>query len=306
MSAEVTTPAELTGRQSLYGGPFRGLGDRAFALVASAFGLTVLVAIVWIGASLCRESQPAIHKFGISIFRNLEWDVPNEKYGILPFIYGTLYSSAIALCIAVPISVGAALFLTEIAPKWLATPLAFLIEMLAAVPSIIFGLWGFLVLCPILNTNTPNLGQFLADHFGANPLIGRDPPLVANLLAAGVVLAIMIVPVITSISREVIRAVPPSLREASLALGATRWETISRVVLKSAKSGIVGAVILGLGRAIGETVAVIMVIGNMVQIPKSILQPAYTMPGLLALQFKEAQNEPMQRAVLLEVALALF
>src|SRR5205823_1496650 len=143
-----------------------------------------------------------------------------------------------------------------------------------------------------------SIGQYLSDHFGKIPLF-EGPPYLTNLLAAGVVLAVMIIPIITSVSREVIKTVPPALREASLALGATRWETISKVVLKASQSGIVGAVILGLGRAIGETMAVIMVIGNTVQLPKSLLQPAYTMPGLLALQFKEAQNEPMQRSVLL-------
>jgi phosphate transport system permease protein len=283
---------------------FAGFRDSAFFYLTMAFGLSVVVAIAWIGYSLFVQSQPAVHKFGWTIFRNMEWDVPNEKYGIVPFIYGTMFSSGIALLIAVPISIGSALFLTEIAPRWLAAPLAFMIEMLAAVPSVIFGLWGFLALCPLLNgPHSP--GQYLADHFGTIPLF-EGPPYLTNLLAAGVVLAIMVIPFITSVSRELIRAVPLALREASLGLGATRWETVSKVVLKSAQSGIFGAVILGLGRAIGETMAVIMVIGNTVQLPKSLLQPAYTMPGLLALQFKEAQNEPIQRAVLLEIAFALF
>ena len=305
MSVETTVTSAASRGRSIIGSRFSGLGDSVFFYVAMAFGLAVAAVILWIGASLYTQSLPAIHKFSWSIFRNMEWDVPNEKYGILPFIYGTLFSSAIALLIAVPISVGSALFLTEIAPKWLATPLSFMIEMLAAVPSVIFGLWGFLVLCPLLNSGPSSPGAFLADHFGTMALF-EGPAYLTNLLAAGVVLAIMIIPFITSVSREVIRTVPPALREASLGLGATRWETISKVVLKSSQSGIIGAVILGLGRAIGETMAVIMVIGNTVQIPKSLLQPAYTMPGLLALQFKEAQNEPIQRSVLLEIALALF
>src|SRR5205823_3970927 len=170
------------------------------------------------------------------------------------------------------------------------------IEMLAAVPSVIFGLWGFFVLCPLLN-GEHSIGQYLSDHFGSMPLF-EGPPLNTNLLAAGVVLAIMILPFVTSVSREVIRTVPAAQREASLGLGATRWETISKVVLKASRSGIAGAVILGLGRAIGETMAVIMVIGNSLDLPKSLLQPASTMPGLLASQFGEAQNDPMQRAVL--------
>ena len=298
-----TQPRQPT--RSILGTRFNGLGDTAFYYVSLTFGLLVVGVILWIGFSLYSQSLPAIHKFGWTIFRNQQWDVPNEKYGILPFIYGTLFSSLIALLIAIPISVGSALFLTEIAPRWLATPLGFTIEMLAAVPSIIFGLWGFLVLCPLLNSGPHSIGQYLSDHFGTIPLF-EGPPYITNLLAAGVVLAIMITPIITSVSREVIKTVPAALREASLGLGATRWETISKVVLKSSQSGIVGAVILGLGRAIGETMAVIMVIGNTVQIPKSLLQPAYTMPGLLALQFKEAQNEPLQRSVLLEIAFALF
>jgi len=305
MSVETTSTQSRPISRSIIGTGFTGFGDKAFYYVSLAFGLSVVAVILWIGVSLYLQSVPAMHKFGWTIFRNLDWDVPNEKYGILPFIYGTLFSSAIAVLIAVPISVGSALFLTEIAPRWLSTPLSFTIEMLAAVPSIIFGLFGFLVLCPLLNSGPHSIGQFLVDHFGTIPLF-EGPPYLTNLLAAGVVLAIMITPIITSISRDVITTVPPALREASLGLGATRWETISNVVLKASQSGIVGAVILGLGRAIGETMAVIMVIGNTVQLPKSLLQPAYTMPGLLALQFKEAQNQPMQRSVLLEIAFALF
>jgi len=303
--SDLTTDRKSIDRDSILGGPWTGLGDRAFYYVALFFGLSVVAVIAWIAFSLYSQSLPAVHKFGYTIFRNMEWDVPNEKYGIIPFIYGTLFSSAIALLIAVPISIGSALFLTEIAPKWLAPPLSFMIEMLAAVPSVIFGLWGFLFVCPILNSGPHSLGQFLADHFGTIPLF-EGPPYQTNLLAAGFILAAMITPFITAVSRDVIKAVPPALREASLGLGATRWETISKVVLKASQSGIIGAIILGLGRAIGETMAVIMVIGNTVQLPKSLLQPAYTMPGLLALQFKEAQNEPLQRSVLLEIAFALF
>ncbi len=305
MSVDAAKGSAGAGPHPLVTSRFGGLADRAFKGVTMALGLLVVAVILWIAYSLFTQSGLAMHRFGWSNFRNLEWDVPNEKYGIVPFIYGTLFSSAIALLIAVPISVGSALFLTEIAPRWLSAPLGFVIEMLAAVPSVIFGLWGFLVLCPLLNNGPQSVGHILSDRFGTMALF-EGPPYLTNLLAAGVLLALMIVPFITSISREVIKTVPPALREASLAVGATRWETISKVVLKSSQSGIVGAVILGLGRAIGETMAVIMVIGNTVQIPKSILQPAYTMPGLLALQFKEAQNEPVQRSVLLEIALALF
>jgi phosphate transport system permease protein len=304
MSTYITARHKSNPRPSLVRRGFAGLGDRAFYCVCLTFSLTVVAVILWIGYSLYTQSLPAQHRFGWSLLKNLVWDVPNEQYGVLPVVLGTVYSSLIALLIAVPISIGSALFLTEIAPRWIAVPLSFMIEMLAAIPSVIFGLWGFFVLCPLLNgEHSP--GQFLADRFGSIPLF-EGPPLNTNLLSAGVVLAIMILPFITSVSREVIRTVPAAQREASLGLGATRWETISKVVLKASRSGIVGAVILGLGRAIGETMAVVMVIGNSLELPKSLLQPASTMPGLLANQFGEAQNEPMQRAVLLEVALLLF
>lgn len=304
MSADVTSPNNAPSRPSLVRGGTAGLSDKIFQNVCMFFAILVVAIILWIAYGLYGQSAMAQHKFGLSIFTNLEWDVPNEKFGVMPVLLGTVYSSIIALLIAVPISIGSALFLTEIAPKWLSIPLAFIIEMLAAVPSVIFGLWGFFVLCPWLN-GEHSIGQFLSDHFGNLPMF-EGPPLNTNLLSAGVVLAIMILPFITSVSREVIRTVPAAQREAALGLGATRWETISQIVLKASQSGIVGAIILGLGRAIGETMAVIMVIGNAIQIPKSLLQPASTMPALLANQFGEAQNVPLQRSVLLEVALFLF
>jgi phosphate transport system permease protein len=279
-----------------------GLGDALFHYTTAAFGLVVLALIVWIGFGLYRQSALTRHMFGWSMLAGSTWDVPRQVYGALPFIYGTLVSSALALVLAVPLGVGAALFLTEIAPRWLATPISFIIELLAAVPSVIFGLWGFLVLCPWLQQH---VNPWLADRFGFLPIFA-GPPYLTNMLAAGVILAIMVLPFITAVSREVIRTVPAAQREASLGLGATRWETIRSVVLRGARSGIVGAIMLALGRAIGETMAVVMVIGNNPQITASLLQPGYTMPALLANQFNEAFTDDIQRSALLEIALILF
>ncbi|MBI1332469.1 MAG: phosphate ABC transporter permease subunit PstC [Armatimonadetes bacterium] len=281
---------------------FALIKDLAFERASLLFGVLVVILIGWIGIRLFLNSSLTRGRFGLSFLTHSVWDVPHQTYGALPFIYGTLVSSALAILIALPLGVGSALFLSEVAKRKFATPISFVIELLAAIPSIIFGLWGFLVLCPFLNTH---VSPWLKDTFGSNPLFGGAPVL-TNMLAAGVILAIMILPVITTISREVLRAVPAGQREASLALGATKWETIWRVVLPEAKVGITGAVILGLGRALGETMAVVMVIGNTPKIAASILQPGYTMPALLANQFNEAYNDDLQRSALLEIALILF
>lgn len=278
------------------------LVDRFFSSASLGFGLLILVLIVWIGYRLYRDSALTRHAFGLGILTETTWDVPHHIYGAATFIFGTLISSLVAMVVAVPVGIGAALFLTEVAPKWLATPISFMVELLAAVPSIVYGLWGFTVLCPWLQARvSPGLHESL----GANPLFAGTPVL-TNVLAAGLILAIMIVPFITAVSREVIRTVPTNLREASTGLGSTRWETIKNVVLPSSKVGISGACILGLGRAIGETMAVIMVIGNTPQIKASLLQPAYTMSGLIANQFNEAYIDKMQMSALLEIALILF
>lgn len=278
------------------------LGDRLFRFVATSFGAVVFVIILWIGFGLYRQSALTRDRFGWSMLFTSTWDVPHQIYGALPFIYGTIVTSVIALVIAVPIGVGAALFLTEIAPRWLATPVSFVIELIAAIPSVIFGLWGLLVVCPWLAVH---VYPWLTSHFGAVPLF-TGPASPYNLLAAGLILATMILPFVTAVSRDVIRAVPVSQREASLGLGATKWETVRTVVLRGAKSGIIGAIILALGRAIGETMAVLMVIGNNPQITRSILQPGYTMPSLIANQFNEAYSDDLQRSALLEIALILF
>lgn len=298
-----SSTTDITPRpKSLFQGAGAQLGDRVFRLLATAFGLLVFVLILWIGYGLFRESSISRARFGWSMLTSSAWDVPHEAFGALPFIYGTIVTSVIALIVAVPIGIGAALFLTEIAPRWLAVPVSFIVELIAAIPSVIFGLWGFLVVCPWLNER---VYPWLTSHFGSVPLFS-GPASPVNVLAAGLILAIMVLPFITAVSRDVIKTVPASQREAALGLGATKWETVRTVVLRGAKSGIIGAIILALGRAIGETMAVVMVIGNNPQITKSILQPGYTMPSLLANQFNEAAGEPLQRSALLEIAFILF
>ncbi len=279
-----------------------GLKDMAFERSALLFALIVLSLIVWIGVKLYLDCQLTRERYGFSMLTGTVWDVPHEVYGALPYIFGTVVSSVLALVIAVPLGVGAALFLSEVAPRKLATPIAYVIELLAAIPSVIFGLCGFLVLCPFLQAH---VSPWIAANLGANPIFA-GPPFLTNMLAAGVILAIMVLPVITSISREVLRTVPTLQREGSMALGATKWETIWRIVLPEAKAGIVGAVILGLGRALGETMAVVMVVGNTPKIVASILQSGYTMPALLANEFNEAFNDEVHRSALLEIALILF
>ena len=276
--------------------------DVLFRSTTLLFGFSVILLIGWVGIGLFQQSSLSRAKFGWGMLSSSTWDVPREVYGALPYIYGTLVSSLIALVIAIPLGIGAAIFLAEIAPRWLAAPLSFLIELLAAVPSVIFGLWGFKVLCPWLQAS---ISPWLIQNFGTSSFF-QGPAYITNMLAAGVVLAAMILPLITSISREVIRALPYSLREGSYALGATRWEAIRGVVLPAARSGMIGSVILGFGRAVGETMAVVMVIGNNPQIKASVLQPAYTMPALLANEFNEAFSDPMQRSSLLEIAFILF
>jgi phosphate transport system permease protein len=278
------------------------IADAAFRYGTMFFALLVLGIILWIGFGLFVQSAPSRHAFGWEMLTTSEWDVPRRIYGALPFIYGTFVSTGLALLLAVPVGVGAAVFLAEVAPPRIAGPISFFVELLAAVPSVIFGLWGFLVMCPWLQRN---VYPFLVEHFGALPLFA-GPAYLTNMLAAGLILAMMILPIITSVSRQVLLIVPSAQREGALGLGATRWETIRSVVLPSARSGILGAVILALGRAVGETMAVVMVVGNNPQIVASLLQPGYTMPALLANQFNEAYTDVMQRSALLEIALILF
>jgi phosphate transport system permease protein len=218
-----------------------------------------------------------------------KWDVGNGEFGAAPAIFGTIVSSTVALIIATPLAIGIAVFLSEFAPRWLQQPVAFLVDLLAAIPSVVYGLWGIFVLIPLLRTYVM---PFLRDtlHLGATPFFS-GPMYGPSMLAAGLILAIMALPYISAVSREVLRAVPRSQREAALALGATRWEMIWDAVLPYAKSGIIGGVILGLGRALGETMAVTMVIGNRPEIAASLFAPGYTMASLIANEFSEATND---------------
>lgn len=261
--------------------------DIAFKWVAAfAAGMIVLL-IVLVGWQLYAGSRMAIHQFGPSFLWSSEWDPVQDKYGALPFIFGTLVSSLIALLIAVPLGVATAVFLTELAPLKLRQPIVMAIEMLAAVPSVIFGLWGIFVLIPWLRDY---LFVWLKHYLGFLPLF-QGPVYGVSMLAAGIVVAIMILPIITSISREILRSVPNLQREAAYALGATRWEVLKIAVLSYARRGLFGAAVLGLGRALGETMAVTMVIGNRPQISASLFAPGYTLASVIANEFTEATSD---------------
>jgi phosphate transport system permease protein len=247
------------------------------------------------------QSRPSLHQFGWKFFTGSNWDPVSGDFGALPFIYGTLVSSLLALVIAVPLAVGVAVFTTEMCPKPLRGALSFLTELLAAIPSVVYGLWGIFVLAPLLRVHVQ---PWLAKYFGWTGLF-TGPPFGIGMLAAGVILSIMIIPIIGSITREVLTAVPNHQREAALALGATRWEMIRVGVLRNARAGILGAIILGLGRALGETMAVTMVIGNTPQIAKSLFAPGYTMASVIANEFTEATGN-LYLSALIEIGLGLF
>jgi phosphate transport system permease protein len=273
----------------------RHFGDSAFKWLTLAMALTVFALIVLIGCELCHGSRLAMQKFGWHFLVTSDWDPVNDKYGALPFIYGTLVSSLIALVIAVPISIATAVYLTELAPLWLRQPL------IVFMPSVILGLWGIFVMVPWLQYH---LVPALRGTLGFLPLFqgSNNGPC---MLAAGIILAIMIVPIITSVSREILRSVPGLQREAAYALGATRWEVTRIAVLSYAKKGLFGAVILGLGRALGETMAVTMVIGNIPQIVPSLFAPAATLASVIANEFNEATGN-LYPSALFEIGLVLL
>jgi phosphate transport system permease protein len=275
--------------------------DRIFQSAMTLCGLAVLGVLVLIVYELLSGSGLSWHAFGFKFLATSEWNPVSEQFGALPFIYGTLVSSLVALVIAVPLSVGVAVFTTEMCPKILRGPLSFFVELLAAIPSVIYGLWAIFVLVPLLSAY---LQPFLAKTLGWTGLF-EGPPYGYGMLAAGIILAIMIVPIISSITREVLMVVPQHQREGVLALGATRWEMIRMGVLRNARAGILGAIILGLGRALGETMAVTMVIGNRPEIAKSLFAPGYTMASVLANEFSEATGD-VYLSALVEIGLALF
>jgi phosphate transport system permease protein len=277
------------------------LGDTIFKGVVRAFGLVVLAIPALMLVQLAWASIPAIKAFGFGFLKSTTWDPVRHVFGAWPFIYGTIVSSLIALAIAVPVSLGLAVFLSDLAPHRIRKPLGFLVELLAAIPSVVYGFWGIFVLVPLLREHVE---PFLAKTLGFLPLF-QGPPLGFGMLAAGVILAIMIVPTITSISREVLKAVPSTHREAAVGLGATPWDVIRYAVLPSARSGIVGAVILGLNRALGETMAVTMVIGNRPKVSASLFEPGYSMASVIANEFAEADSD-IYLSALSEIALLLF
>jgi len=280
---------------------FSHIADRIFYFAMLACGVCVLALVGLIVYQLITRSSLSWHAFGWSFFFRSEWDPVNEQFGAFPFVYGTVVSSILALILAVPLAIGVAVFITEMCPVWLKGPLAFTTELLAAIPSVIYGLWAIFVLGPLLRQY---LEPWLMRYLGWTGLFD-GPPYGIGMLAAGIILAIMVVPIISSITREVMTAVPQQQREAVLALGATRWEMIRTGVLRNARAGILGGVILGLGRALGETMAVTMVIGNRPEISKSLLAPGYTMASVIANEFSEATTDRYLSA-LVEVGLALF
>ena len=278
------------------------LADKVFSVLMLLCGFSLIVIVGLIIYELVDKSQLSIQQFGwFRFFTGNNWDPVSGDFGALPFIYGTLVSSAVALVIAVPLSIGTAVFTTEMCPGPLRGPISFLIELLAAIPSVVYGLWAIFVLAPLLRTHVQ---PFLKRYFGWTSLF-EGPPFGIGMLAAGIILAVMCVPIISSITREVLVAVPQHQREAALALGSTRWEMIRIAVLRNARVGIVGAIILGLGRALGETMAVTMVIGNRPEISKSLLAPGYTMASVLANEFTEATGD-LYLSALIHIGLALF
>ncbi len=275
-------------------------GDGLLRTILTIFAVLILAIAVAMIAMLIVNSIPTIQRFGLSFIYRSDWQPATNVFGALPFIYGTIVSSIIALIIAVPISLGIAIFLVEQASKEVAKPIAFLVELLAAIPSVVYGLWGIFVLAPFMRNY---LGWFLQEYFGFIPLFqGRLTGF--GMLTGGMIMALMVTPIITSVVRDVLEVVPDSQREAALALGATRWET-TVIVLGNAVSGIAGAVVIGLGRALGETMAVTMVIGNSPQISSSLFEPAYTIASVLAANFGEATDE-LYMSALIEMGLVLF
>ncbi len=278
----------------------KNLGDVIFERLTLLFAVLVFLLVLFMGWEMYSNSLLSINKFGWKFLITTTWDPYSETFGALPMIFGTIVSSLLALIIAVPLGLSVAVFLSELAPAWLEKPFSFLTELLAAIPSVIYGLWGIFVLVPWLrNVVEP----FLQKEFPNSPLF-QGAPYGYDMLAAGVILSIMVLPIISSISRDVIKSVPDTLREAAYALGATKWE-VTKIVFSNARSGILGAIILGFGRALGETMAVVMVIGNRPQITASILNPATTIAGTLANEFSEATSD-LYLSAIIELGLILF
>jgi phosphate transport system permease protein len=273
--------------------------DRGFRWSIGALASLLVVVVLGVGLVLAIDSRKSIATFGLAFWKTRTWDPVAGEFGALPFLWGTLYSSALALLLSTPIALGIAVFLSELSPQRLRQPLAFLTELLAAIPSIVYGLWGIFVLVPLVRSFETSLPEWLRK----TPLFS-GPPLGVGMLAAALVLAVMVIPFTATVAREVLRAVPRAQREGAYALGATRWEAI-RMTLFYGRTGILGAITLGLGRALGETMAVTMVIGNSPQVTLSLLAPQYTMAAVIANEFTEAADDLYLHA-LVEIGLVLF
>jgi phosphate transport system permease protein len=280
--------------------PTGNTGDAVFRVLMLLVALLMVGVVIAMVIALATDAMPSIRQFGFSFLKGQAWNPIKGEFGALPFIYGTVASSLIALLISVPFSIGIAIFLVEQAPHYVARPIGFLVELLAAIPSVVYGLWGIFVLAPFLRQYVQPL---LAQLFGWTPFF-RGTITGLGLLTGGIILAIMVTPIISAVVRDVLAAVPGSQREAALALGATKWEMI-RVVLVNGAPGIAGAVILGLGRALGETMAVTMVIGNRPQISLSLFDPSYTIASAIANEFTEATGD-LYLSALVELGLILF
>ena len=281
------------------------LSDRLFRGTTRLFAFLVFAILVGIIISLLMGAWPALQSFGFKFFYSAEWNPVTDQYGALVPIYGTLATSAIALLIGVPVSFGIALFLTELSPKWLRRPLGVAIELLAGIPSIIYGMWGLFVFAPAFQEH---IQPWLIDHLGAFPILGflfQGAPIGIGILTAGIILAIMVIPFIASVMRDVFDIVPPLLKESAYGLGATTWEVVRHVVLPYTKIGVVGGIMLGLGRALGETMAITFVIGNAHQFSTSLMMPGNSIASALANEFNEATNT-LHVASLIELGLILF
>jgi phosphate transport system permease protein len=273
--------------------------DRTYRYITAIFAVLIVALVIGIGFELSRQSLLSIQKFGLGFWKGTTWDPVSGEFGALPFIWGTLYSSFLALLISTPIALGIAIFINEVSPSALRLPLTYLTELLAAIPSIVYGLWGVFVLVPIIR----KLELMLPESMKSIPLF-KGPPLGVGMGAAALILSIMVIPFSSAVAREILKGVPLNQREAAYALGATRWEAI-RVALGYGRTGIIGAVMLGLGRALGETMAVTMVIGNNPQVSASLFAPQYTMAAVIANEFTEAADELYLHA-LIEIGLVLF
>lgn len=291
MQSEITADQPLGGGNNLEKAGSTGvLGDRIFRWVTQFAAFLVFLSVVGIGVTLLVDAWPAIHKFGLGFLTSKEWNPVTEQFGGLSALMGTLITSTIAMIIGIPVSFGVALFITELAPVWMKRPVGIAVELLAAIPSIIYGLWGLFVFAPWF---ADNVQPWVTDHFGSWPFIGalfQGPPMGIGMFTAGLVLAIMVIPFMAAVMRDVFETVPAVLKESAYGLGSTTWEVVWKVVLPYTKIGVVGGIMLGLGRALGETMAVTFVIGNAHDLSPSLFMPGNTISSTLANEFTEASG----------------